>query len=40
MELSELVSLAITTFGLIAITLVLSEQLARLFYYIMWRLRR
>lgn len=40
MELSELITLAITVYGLVAIALVLSEQLARLLYYAMWRLRR
>jgi hypothetical protein len=39
-ELSEMITLAITTYGLVAIALVLSEQLARLLYYAIWRLRK
>lgn len=37
---NELSTYTITVYGLVAIALVLSEQLARLLYYAMWRLRR
>jgi len=37
---SDLVSVAITVYGAIAIAFVFSDQIARLFYYIIWRLRR
>ena len=42
MELTfdELVSLAITVYGIIATVVIFSDQIARLLYYLAWRQRQ
>jgi len=39
MTFGELVSTAITVYGAIAIAFVFSDQIARLFNYVIWRLK-
>lgn len=42
MELTfdELLALAITVYGIIAIAVIFSDQIARLLYYLAWRQRQ